>query len=119
MVAAWINADTGVGPSMASKSHDCNGTCADLPQAASNSSSPKINAVVLLALGMPLLTSTKADDPNVASISMTASDMPMSPTRLTTNAFFAAVAATGLCCQKPMSRYDARPTPSQPTKTTR
>ena len=40
----------------------------------------------------------------------------MSPTRLTTNAFLAAVAATGLYCQNPISRYDARPTPSQPTK---
>ena len=40
--------------------------------------------------------------------------MPMSPTRLTTNAFLAAAAADGLCCQKPISRYDARPTPSQP-----
>ena len=39
----------------------------------------------------------------------------MSPTRLTTNAFFAAVAADGLYCQNPMSRYEARPTPSQPT----
>ena len=43
----------------------------------------------------------------------------MSPTRLTTNAFLAAVAATGLYCQNPISRYDARPTPSQPTKSTR
>ena len=42
----------------------------------------------------------------------------MSPTRLTTKAFLAAVAAVGLCCQKPISRYDARPTPSQPTKST-
>ena len=40
---------------------------------------------------------------------------PMSPTRLTTKAFLAAVAADGLCCQKPISRYDAKPTPSQPT----
>ena len=31
MVAAWISADTGVGPSIASGSHVCNGTCADLP----------------------------------------------------------------------------------------
>ncbi len=43
----------------------------------------------------------------------------MSPTRFTTNAFFAATAADVLCCQKPMSRYDARPTPSQPRKTPR
>ena len=78
-----------------------------------------INAIVLLTLGMPALTSTKAEEPKVASMSMIASDMPMSPTRLTTNAFFAAVAAVGLYCQKPINKYDARPTPSQPTKSTR
>ena len=72
-----------------------------------------------LSPATPALTSTKADEPNAASISMTARDMPMSPTRLTTNAFLAAVAALGRSCQKPMSRYDARPTPSQPTNSTR
>ena len=40
MVAAWISADTGVGPSIASPSHDCSGTWADLPHAASSSSRP-------------------------------------------------------------------------------
>jgi len=33
MVAAWIRADIGVGPSMESGSHTCSGTCADLPMA--------------------------------------------------------------------------------------
>ena len=40
MVAAWISADTGVGPSIASSSQDCSGSCADLPHAPSSSSSP-------------------------------------------------------------------------------
>src|SRR4030095_1747809 len=31
MVAAWINAETGVGPSIASGSHICSGNIADLP----------------------------------------------------------------------------------------
>src|SRR5437588_12188751 len=31
MVAAWIRAEIGVGPSMESGSQTCNGTCADLP----------------------------------------------------------------------------------------
>jgi len=30
-VAAWINADTGVGPSIASGNHVCKPNCADLP----------------------------------------------------------------------------------------
>src|SRR3984893_16503315 len=36
MVAAWINAEMGVGPSMESGSHTCKGTCADLPMAPIN-----------------------------------------------------------------------------------
>src|SRR5712664_1395731 len=36
MVAAWIKAEIGVGPSMESGSHTCNGTCADLPMAPMN-----------------------------------------------------------------------------------
>ena len=46
---------------------------------------------------------------------MIASDKPKSPTRFATNAFFAATAAVGLCCQKPINKYEAKPTPSQPT----
>src|ERR1700690_4330536 len=36
MVAAWISADIGVGPSMESGSHTCSGTWADLPMAPTN-----------------------------------------------------------------------------------
>src|ERR1700683_1713828 len=36
MVAAWISAEMGVGPSMESGSHTCKGTCADLPMAPTN-----------------------------------------------------------------------------------
>src|ERR1700748_1666573 len=36
MVAAWINAEIGVGPSIESGSQTCNGTCADLPIAPMN-----------------------------------------------------------------------------------
>ena len=38
MVAAWMRAETGVGPSMASGSHTCSGNWADLPMAPMNSS---------------------------------------------------------------------------------
>src|SRR6185437_15598035 len=37
MVAAWINAEMGVGPSMESGSQMCSGTWADLPMAPTNS----------------------------------------------------------------------------------
>ena len=36
MVAAWISAEIGVGPSIESGSHTCNGTWADLPIAPMN-----------------------------------------------------------------------------------
>ena len=36
MVAAWISAEIGVGPSMESGSHTCKGICADLPMAPTN-----------------------------------------------------------------------------------
>ncbi|OIQ71910.1 hypothetical protein GALL_464670 [mine drainage metagenome] len=38
MVAAWIRAEIGVGPSIESGSQTCSGTCADLPMAPTNSS---------------------------------------------------------------------------------
>ncbi|MEJ0044491.1 MAG: hypothetical protein WDM81_20740 [Rhizomicrobium sp.] len=38
MVAAWMRAETGVGPSMASGSQVCRPSCADLPIAPTNSS---------------------------------------------------------------------------------
>ena len=36
IVAAWISAEIGVGPSIESGSHTCNGTCALLPMAPMN-----------------------------------------------------------------------------------
>ena len=36
IVAAWIRAEIGVGPSIESGSHTCSGTCADLPMAPTN-----------------------------------------------------------------------------------
>src|SRR5258708_37622559 len=45
MVAAWIKAEIGVGPSMESGSHTCNRTCADLPHAPMNKRKQgKVNA---------------------------------------------------------------------------
>jgi len=40
MVAAWISADTGVGPSIASGNHVCKPNCADLPVAAITNNKP-------------------------------------------------------------------------------
>ena len=119
MVAAWISADTGVGPSIASSSQDCSGTCADLPQAARSSSSPSVVMVASEAFGAAALMVVKSVVPNVVKKSAMPSERPMSPTRLTMKAFLAAAAAECLYCQKPISRYDARPTPSHPRNSTR
>src|ERR1043165_6954892 len=56
IVAAWINADTGVGPSIASGSQICKGNMADLPappmntkvSAQVNTETPRNDAVVIL-----------------------------------------------------------------------
>ena len=117
MVAAWISADTGVGPAIASPSHACSGSCALLPVAASSSRRPSASSTPELASSAPAKTPENAVVPKVATMSMIASDIPMSPTRFMTKAFLAAVAYSALAFQKPMSRYDARPTPSHPTYT--
>src|SRR4029078_161261 len=119
MVAAWMSADTGVGPAIASRSQDCSGTCADLPQAARSRRRP-IHVIVLLgadedASATPAIVTV----PNVANMTMIAMDSPTSPTRLTMKASWAALAYSGRWFQKPRSRYDARPTPSQPTYSVR
>src|SRR5689334_21640301 len=46
MVAAWISADTGVGPAIASGSHTYSGSCALLPQAPTKKHRPIQNAGV-------------------------------------------------------------------------
>ena len=44
---------------------------------------------------------------------------PKSPMRLTMKAFLPAAAAAGRSYQNPISRYEQRPTPSQPTNMSR
>src|SRR5258708_33892144 len=55
MGAAWIKAEIGVGPSMESGSHTCNGTCEDLPMAPMNKQM-QVNVIagqtVLLLMGI-------------------------------------------------------------------
>ena len=96
MVAAWISAETGVGPSMASPSQDCSGTCALLAQAPSSSIRPMALRVSPLICGAAANTVPKSSDPTVANMIMTAIARPTSPTRLTMNAFLAAAPALGL-----------------------
>ena len=48
-----------------------------------------------------------------------ASAIVASPKAFITNAFFAAATASGRSCQKPIRRYEARPTSPQPTSRSR
>src|SRR4030088_740409 len=51
MVAAWISADTGVGPSIASGSQMYSGSCADFAMAPARSRKPISSRVELSVLG--------------------------------------------------------------------
>src|SRR5438876_2883507 len=53
IVAAWISADTGVGPAMASGSHTYSGNWALLPMAPPNSSSAATVSVPVAILPLP------------------------------------------------------------------
>src|SRR5262245_59219317 len=59
IVAAWMRADTGVGPSIASGSHTYSGSWADLPTAPQNSSSA-MSVAVSVAGGWAVRCSIRA-----------------------------------------------------------
>src|SRR4029077_17369294 len=73
IVAAWMSADTGVGPSMASGSHEYSGSWADLPVAPKNSAMQMSVSVAWAgALSSSRLnTSGKFIDPKPRKIVMT------------------------------------------------
>ena len=99
MVAAWISAETGVGPSIASGNQVCRPICADLPQAPRNSSTP-ISSIALrprkvspVCCGTAAKISEKSMLSKVKKTSATPSMKKKSPTRLTTKALIAAALA--------------------------
>ena len=120
MVAAWISAETGVGPSIASGSQVWSRNCADLPMAPMNSRkqitltevwNEKPNrpgsgwsASTWLATSSTPSAPEKATDPVSMKAPKIPSAKPKSPTRLTMKAFIAAALAEGLWYQNPISR---------------
>ena len=114
MVAAWISAETGVGPSMASGNQVCKPSCADLPMAPMNSrmqmvvirgsSSPKKVKLFSAMAGTAWNTASKPTALKARKIPKMPSAKPKSPTRLTRNALMAAALALGLSYQKPIRR---------------
>ena len=110
MVAAWMRAETGVGPSMASGSQTCSGNCALLPQAPTNrrrqtvvmgpncQSDSSVSEVALLT------RSTRSSVPKRWKARIIPRISPTSPIRFTMKAFLPASAALFFVNQKPMSR---------------
>ncbi len=106
MVAAWISAETGVGPSIASGSQVCSRNCADLPIAPMNRSrqmrvsasacQPKKLMVLPVSDGACAKMVSRSIAPVIMNTAKIPSAKPKSPTRLTTNALIAAAFASGL-----------------------
>ncbi len=110
IVAAWMRADTGVGPSMASGSHTCSGICALLPQAPTNRSRHTVvmgpscqsdSSVSDVAL---LTKSTRSRVPKRLKARIIPRINPTSPMRFTMKAFLPASAALFFVNQNPMRR---------------
>src|SRR5574337_63817 len=122
MVAAWISAETGVGPSIASGNQTYNGSCADLPVAPMNRRSVSNDTVTesyVSTVGASVNTVRKSTDPNSRIIQISPTTIAPSPIRFTKKALVPADAAAGRSNQNPINRYEQRPTPSHPTKSRR
>ena len=117
MVAAWIRADTGVGPAMASGSQVWRGNWADLPiTAQSRATAPMSNAqwVIRPWTASSLIRCASNVRPAAKNRIDTPTSSPTSPTRVVKNAFRAASEMS--CCshQWPISMKEQRPMISQP-----
>lgn len=114
IVAAWISAETGVGPSIASGNQVCRPIWADLPTAPINK---KLATSEVTDWGAYKTSTSKVAKSTVSKIKNTKA-IPLkknkSPTLLTKNALVAALPAWARVDQKPMSRYEQIPTPYQP-----
>ena len=115
IVAAWINAETGVGPYIASGNHICKPICADFPTEATNNI--KFDKTI-----KPLfcIHETCADTTLKSKLFAFKKTNPApkiiqtSPIRLTITAFNAALLACKRVNQKLTSKYEHNPTPSHP-----
>src|SRR3972149_1247928 len=119
MVAAWMSAETGVGPPIASGSHTYRGSCADLPVAPAKRSNERTEAArepCESVAGAPVKIVWKSSVPNNRIIQIIATTTAASPIRFTRKALVPAEAAADRSNQKAIRRYEQRPTPSHPKK---
>ncbi len=107
MVAAWMSALTGDGPAIASGSHVCSGTCADLPTAPPRRSRAAATATAepgtklccaAASIGWISSVCSCVNSRNSPAISA------VSPTRVTMNALRPLYTFCGSFCQNEMSR---------------
>ena len=107
-MAAWIRAETGVGPAIASGSHTCSGNCADFPTVPPNSRIAAIEMNSGEASPRPSsweISVMFVDVNPVRAISMMMPNMNgMSPTRVVMNALIAALEFSLTSHQWPISR---------------
>ena len=115
IVAAWIMAETGVGPSMASGSQTCSGNWADLPTVPAKRSRPisaanesprtpeGVAASVLSVSGLRRIW-VKLNVPVAVNSATMPSSMKTSPIRVVMKALTIAFLADSLPNQKPISR---------------
>src|SRR5205814_10057908 len=88
MVAAWINAETGVGPSIASGNHTCSGNWADFPTAPQKIKSAAMVRHTGLFVNIDIRSemSAKTTEPVVIQTMRMPSMNPKSPMRVVMNA---------------------------------
>ena len=108
IVAAWISADTGVGPAIASGSHVYSGNCADLPIVPPNiSSAAHVTSSVEMCPPATVSLITWMFEV-VMPVAYTSAKMPnmngTSPTRVVRNALIAAEEFSLSSYQCPISR---------------
>src|SRR3954463_13367949 len=118
MVAAWIRAETGVGPSIASGSQVWSGSWADLanaPTRRSRHATTSVPSFVPKWCPACWKTGRKSSDPTLSRMRNAAITRPTSPITLITNALIPAATAVVRRYQYEIRRYDAAPTNAQPT----
>ena len=91
------------------------GICADFATAPPSSPSATRLTAVCESVAAPSKDARKFSVPVCHISTKNASAIVASPKAFITNAFFAAATASGRSCQKPIRRYEARPTRPQPT----
>src|SRR5262245_52243024 len=120
MVAAWISAETGVGPAIASGNQTCSGNWADLPIVPPNSKSAAADTKATEAPPPEMISEIFGMLEVVNPVMNTSTKIPnmngTSPILVVMKALIAELELTWSSHQCPISRYEQTPMTSQPTR---